>query len=398
MTGLRRLAVWASARESRLRRAGDLLAVLIPFVFLAVALLQAAPFVDDVPLNSTDGDDWVSYKLFAHSIFRDGLAMPVIGAYGAQSGTVHGFIYSYFVAGVFSVFGENTAWVYVAQSALLGASASLLYLAWRRVLSPLAALGLLLGAAGLVYVDIYRAIGFRLLSENLFLFLLMAAFAGLVEAHRRGSGVVALLAGIALGLAVLSRTNFLVASGALLVMSTVYAARRRVAAGVTLALIAGFIIGMSPLPLRELAATGQPDVLLLKPNPSDLYPTPTESVPAFVEHYARRAVFTLGFTTAQEPGYRWRPHWMVLWAGFFAWAAWRLRRPRLGLREIAVLLVILTYLGPVIAFSYPSNYGARMVTVVLPLVLSLGVMWADRWLLPDSRDEASGAALTTNTT
>lgn len=379
---LRRVGAWADARAPRLRRAADLLAMAIPVAFLLAALVQAAPFVDDVPLDSTEGDDWVSYKLFADSVLRGGLAMPIIGAYGAQEGTVHGFIYAYFVAGVFAVFGENTAYVYVVQGMLIGAAASLVYLGWRRVLSPLASLVLLIGAAVFVYADIYRSIGFRLLSESLFVFLLAAAFAAYAEAHSRRSAVLALGAGTLLGLAVLSRTNFLVAGLSLLATTVGYALARRVGAGVPLMLLLGFAIGMSPLPLRELAATGTPDLILLRPNPGDLYPPPTGSVGELVEHYGRRLLFTIGFTTAQESGYRWRPHWLLLWIGALAWAVWRVGRPRLDAREVFVLIVIVTYLGPVIALSYPSNYGARMITVALPLVLGLGIRWLDRWVAP----------------
>jgi len=377
---LRRPWAWANAHEDRIRAVTAVLAAALPILFLLAALVQAAPFVDDVPLDSREGDDWVSYKLFAHSVYRDGLSMPVMaGAYGAQEGTVHGFLYIYFVAGVFAVFGENSSFVYVVQSALIGAAASLVHLGWRRVLSPLAALAVLLGAALLAFADIYRSIGFRLLSENLFVFLLAATFAAYVEAHWRRSAWLATGAGILLGLAVLSRTNFLVAGLCLLAAAAAYARIRAAGVAIPAMLGIGFAVGMLPLPLRELAATGAPDLILLKPNPGDLYPPPTGSIGELVEHYVRRVLFTIGFTTAQEPGYRWRPHWLLLWSGALAWLIWRVRRPRLDPPETFALLVIVTYLGPVIALSYPSNYGARMITVALPIVLGLAILGFDRW-------------------
>lgn len=384
---MRRLAdlrTWSEVHAASLRHAGAILAVAIPVLFLVAALVRAAPFVDDLPLPSSEGDDWVTYKISALSIVHGGLTMPSMGIY---AGTVHGFVYNYFVAAIFAVVGENTAWVYVAQGVLLGASASVIYLTWRDALSPLGGLVLLAGTAAIVYVDVFRNIGFRLLSENLFLFLLAASLYLIVEAHRRPSWRAAALGGLALGTAVLSRTNLLVASVAILAVALVNSALRRTPAAVAAAAVAGYLVGMSALPVRELAATGIPDLQLLVPTKDDLNLPDTSSLAAFADHYVRQVLFTLGFATAIEPAYRIRPHWPFLWLGAFAYAWWRIRgswstrRIRLDLREGLVLLVLVLYLGPVLALSYPSNYGGRMLTVVLPLVLALGIIFVDERFL-----------------
>lgn len=404
MNRLDDLRAWADTNSRALERAGTTLMFVIPLLFLALAVARAAPFIDDVPVDSHEGDDWVTYKIWSDAILHGGLSAPSMGAY---AGTVHGFIYNYFVAGIFWVFGENTAYVYVVQGLLLGASASLLYVAWRRALSPLAGLGLLLGGALVIYVDVFRNISSRLLSENLFLFLLTATLSLYVEAHRRPSWRASALAGLALGAAVLSRTSLLVASVGLLLASGAQAARRRAVWPVPAALVLGYVLAMGVLPARELAATGRPDVDLLAPRTADLNLPPTESAAAFVDHYARQALFTLGIANAIEPAYRIRPHWPVLWLGALAYGWWRIRgwwraqALHIDVREQWVLLVLVLYLGPVLALSYPSNYGGRMVTVVLPLVLALGVVFVDECFIRtrSARDHASGAGfLTTRTT
>ena len=81
-----------------------------PLLLGIPGLLRAWPFVDDVPLLAQPVDDWESYKLYAHSILRDGLGIPAVqGLYGSQAlaGVPRAFFYNYFLAGLFFVFGER---------------------------------------------------------------------------------------------------------------------------------------------------------------------------------------------------------------------------------------------------------------------------------------------------
>jgi len=86
-----------------------------------------------------------------------------------------GFLYNYFLAGLFRALGINASYVYVVQSLLLGVSVSLMYLAFRPCLAPVSGLVYLGAVALFMYAD-YRRFAFRLLSENLLLFLLRWAW------------------------------------------------------------------------------------------------------------------------------------------------------------------------------------------------------------------------------
>lgn len=366
--------------DDRLARLTSILATSLPILFLVLGVFGAWPLVDDLPIDSSVGDDWLSYKIFAHTILREGLAMPSIGPY---VGTVHGFLYSYFVAGVFVVFGENTAYVYVVQSALLGAGVASLYLLSRRHLSPPAGLLFLVAGTLLVFLDIYRNITFRLLPENTLAFLAPVFLATFIAAHEGGSRVLAGMAGVVLGGLVLIRPNAAAAGLGVLAAGWAYRALQRHDRAVPLIATASFALMIALFPLREYAATGHPDLELFSlrgqivrgeagsPLPQD------DSLPAWVDHYSRRALFTLGFTTAVEPQYRWRPHWLILWLVFAAYAGWRAFLRRAPFWEICCALFLVLYLGPVLAVGFPSNYGARFIVVVLPIVLLLDMVLID---------------------
>lgn len=370
-----RLRRWCDEHDRDLARLNVAVAIAIPLLFLVLGYLRAIPFVDDVAIDSKEGDDWVSYKIFSHSVLHDGLTMPVLGAYAR---TVHGFLYNYFLAGVFFVFGENSTYAYVVQSLLLGASVPILaLLVWRR-LSRLGLLLLLLVSAVYVYVDLYRNIGFRLLSENPFVFLLAVFFVVYVRSQEDRSRWGSLGAGVLLGIAILTRTSAVGFAIVLLAAGGVWALRSHRPLLVPALAALGFIAGMSLLPLREWAATGRPDIDLLLHTGDWVFP-PTDSVGAFLLHYTRRAAFTLGFTQVLQEAYSFRPYWLVIWIGFFGYLADLVRRRRsLELWELTLLLYLFFYLGPVLALGYPDNYGARMVVVALPVVLLLAAVSLDR--------------------
>ena len=372
---IERMRRWCADHDRPLARLNLAVAISIPVLFLVLGYLRAIPFIDDVALNSNEGDDWLSYKILSHSILRDGLTMPVLGAYAK---TVHGFLYNYFLAGVFFVFGENSTYAYVVQSLLLGASVPIFaMLVWRR-LSRIGLLLLLIVSALYVYVDLYRNIGFRLLSENLFVFLFAVAIVAYVQSQEERARWWSLASGLLLGIAILTRTSAVAFAVVLLVAGALWALRTRRPLLVPALAAIGFVAGMSLLPLREWAATGRPDIDLIL-HTGDWVVPPTDSVGAFLLHYARRTAFTLGFTQVLQEAYSFRPYWLVIWIGFFGYLADLIRRRRrLELWELSLLLYLFFYLGPVIALGYPDNYGARMVVIAVPTVIMLAAVYADR--------------------
>ncbi len=383
-----RLRAWQAAHERALARLELGLVVAMPLLFLVAALIKAHPFVDDTPLLVSptgellpgNGDDWFSYKIHAINILRGGLAEPAIGKYVF---TVHGFLYNYFVAGIFAIFGVNTSVVYVVQTALVGASPSILYAAIRLIrgrIPHLAAIAFILVAAGQLYIDYFRYLSFFLMSENLFLFLFSVTFLAYAWAFGRRSHAGAVAAGILLGLTVLSRISANVAAlGVIAVAPAYFLFYRRGSARLTmtLALAAGFLLAMSLFPLREYAATGQPDldVFLVKHG----WDTPPAELSEWPGYYGARWLFVFGipqWLAVYDPGiidYRVRPHWMVECVGVIGYLVTRFTWRRVpDLREFVMLTFLTLYLSAYVFVSTIENYGGRSISVALPLAAVFG--------------------------
>src|SRR5260370_23605811 len=128
------------------------------------------PLANDV---GPSGDEWWSYHRLAVSVLRDGMSMPAVQGPYTRPG---GFGYVYFVAAVYAFLGVRSQAVYLIQTFLLGVSVLGFVHAFRRRLTPLYLLVYGLLVIVFVYLDHFRFYTFRLLSENLLIFLLAPLF------------------------------------------------------------------------------------------------------------------------------------------------------------------------------------------------------------------------------
>lgn len=340
----------------------------LPIVFVLLAVLKAWPLVDDVPLDGPQGDDWFFYRRLAASIMSGGLSMPGIDSYVLVP---HGFLYPYFLAGVFSIFGDNASIAYVVQAALAGVSGIALWWLVRRRSEPMVGIVFLAAIGVVLYVDFIRRISFKLLSENLFLFLFAIFLVALARAYSRRSHAGAAIAGVLLGLTVLSRTSITASALGIVLLACAYGpARRETTLSWGLTLAVAFAVTMCLLPLREYEAVGRPNFDLILNN-GDWVPAP-DGLVAQAEYYGRRVLFTLGATGFVMEEFRVRPHWFAIWCGAAAYLVARIRSrqwPTIG--EAAVLIFLPLYLGPVIMVAGIENYGGRMVAAAIPFAALL---------------------------
>jgi 4-amino-4-deoxy-L-arabinose transferase-like glycosyltransferase len=294
-----------------------------------------------------------------------------------------GFLYVYFVAGVMRLFGRNSAYVYLVQSALLGLSV-VLHLGLARKLSAPARLAYLALVVVFLYLDVFRHYTNRLLSENLILVLLPLALAGLIRANERPSAGRGLLAGLALGAAILTRPNLLPLGLAAAVLLAAYPGRRRHAMRTAGALLGGIGIMVGLMVLRNFLVTGVPGAAIFTDTSHWIHPTAPEGAGllerswAAVEHYGSRVLFMLGWLPILEPTYRVRPHWLAAWAGVGVFAVTTWRRP-VAFWEAVLVVTLVVYLVPQVAVSHLANYGFRSTFPVIPLALLLAVRGVERW-------------------
>lgn len=364
-------------------------------VFLLPSFYRAYPYIDNVNEANSAGNDWLTYKLNALSVLHDGLTMPVI------QGNYHlpgGFLYNYFIAAVFALFGENSTYVYLVQAAMLALSVGLTALAFKPFLTPKTAAIYFMALALIALIDVFVFYTFRLLSENLLLLLLPIFYFLILRAVGTRSIFLASLAGAVMGLCALCRQNLILFGPATTILLFIYLKRGPARTLITLSFLFWFCLVFSLLPLRNYAVTGDVSVpvvrytaqrLALKLEVNDPITLTSLSRKAFlnITYYARRILFCAGLTTTMElPVYYLKPHWFIMWIGALIYI-WRLLKRRcLEFWEAFAIFFVSLYLGPLIAIADINNHGVRMIIPVMPIVLLLGV--SSLIPQPSSRDEA----------
>ena len=149
-------------------------------------------------------DDYDEYHWYAVDVIRNGPAMSVAPVLYARP---FGFLYIYFVALWYRIVGVQPPLVFVIQSAMLGGSVVLLFLAFRDALSRSAQVLLLMSLSAFAFLDIERQYAVQLFSENLLVFEIAAFFylarRGFVDGRRWAR----ILAFAVLGTITLTRPN-----------------------------------------------------------------------------------------------------------------------------------------------------------------------------------------------
>lgn len=334
-----------------------ILSIAIPVGFLAAALVRLWPLTGDYSLGGS-GDDWHTYYRMTLDVPSDPLLRSRLP--GAYTGTVHGFLYVYFLAPLLWLSGGNPVGVYLLQSVLLGVGV----IAWWRAADIRSSWhsALFLGALLLWAVnDVFQALTIRLLSENLYLVLFPLAWWSF-QVKRWSLGA------CLLGLSVLARPNTILAAVLLLAARGSFWSRDHLR--LRYALAGGFFLGLAPLIVRDALVTHTLGFSIIT-NHSDWQRAWLQADPwTFV---GERIAFVFGWTTALIPTYRIRPHWMLVWGAclwtlLWTWRnRWTFRGGTFSPSQIDASVYLLGYLGPVILVADIASYGGRMVAMVIPL-------------------------------
>jgi len=270
----------------------------------------------------------------------------------------------------------NSAYVYVVQSLLLGVSVSLTYVAVRDRLTAAGACALIVALSVLMYVDVFRHLTFKLLSEDLYFVLFPIFLLCLLEIDERRADApkASMGAGIMLGLVILTRPSFIMAAALVLLAIWIDSILRRRGVRDAVLMTAACVVVLSAVSVRNLAATGHASFDIVTENSDWLRPWTLPFAEAAAT-LVRRGLFVLGFTPALHAAYRARPHWVLLWLAWAAYPLVALRRKRtVPFWEVLLYLYVIGYIGPVLLVAADiTSYGGRMVIVVLPILLLAAV-------------------------
>jgi len=362
-------------------RSGDrvlfiLLTFAIPLAFLGQHLVQLYPFVDDVSWERSYGDDWLTFDRFAKSILHDGVLLPAAPGNYARPG---GILYSFFVAAIYRVSGENPSFVYVAQGLLLGCAAVAMGWAFRRYHTDRSALIVLVLLAVYAYLDVSRWYTKKLLSENLLIALIPWFYLVLIGAWEERSRIRMVLAGCLLGLCVLARPNVLLAGPAIAIVILLFLRnRRKEAVALTGLFLAGFVLAQTPLFARNVIVTGG-EISAGTFSPAFAFtrdwlpgnqrsiagPAETRRPPAW-RRYLDRSLYSAGIT---EYGIVWR--WVIMNLMVLALIVLSVKQRRIEFWEAALLAFAVAYLLPIVPLGGIRTYGVRMILPAIPTLLVL---------------------------
>jgi len=363
-----------------------LMAIVAGFAWLGVR--RSIGLQDDVTVADALGDDWLMYRGMAESILDGGWTMPAVpGNYFRPAG----FLYNYFVAAVFAGMGRNAVNVYIVQAVLLGVSVALTVIAFRRYLLPVSQFLLAVALAGGAYLDVFRTYTFRLLSENLALFLVACFWVVFMVAIRRRSWIAALGCGAIFGMCGLTRPHLVPAAPIFVLLFWLwpggFSGRQ------TAAFLGGLAAALSFLVIRNYMITGQLSLVVVTGGMPARWFGHQDSVSAasagpiatlvhriqlVVVLYGKRVLYQLGFLSVMFPEYHVRPHWMLAWVGVGAFLLMKIRS--LDPWEWAVILFAGGYLAPLIAVGGMESYGYRMLLPAIPMLTLLAVRAVDLML------------------
>lgn len=358
------------------RKTGNIIAISIILIFTIFPLIRLYPFENTLNLILKGVDDWCRYARFASDIEHNGILMPSVkGNYFAPAG----FMYNYFVALCFLVFGDNTVPVFIIQNLLLGLSVAFIYWCFRDKMQPLTGLAFLLTMSAFALLDMGKCYTFRLLSENLAVFLISVFFYCFIKGTEKSRVLLIMFSSFIMGLLILTRPNILLFGIVLIIIAVYYFIKQKKARVSNIFLfILILVLSSSFLAIRNHLVCGGWVFL------------PTEGI-FFGVHFFRqdgfsfsyfikKVLFCLGFLTPLEPAYLWRPHWTIMWIGYFIYIFFRIREKRnFEIWEITAHLFIFCYYILLLLIAPKlGSYGFRLLVPAIFIILPFSFMALDK--------------------
>ncbi len=177
-------------------------------IFFVQGLIRSAPFIGRT-WRLSGGDDWLAYEASAREIATGGILMT----YGERLG--HGFayfyypLYSYFIALVHILVGEDLFGVIFVQFLILAITGIVVHRTAKMLFGPTVALWALVALLVEQQLDFVRYYTVTLLSENLYFLPVALTVYFLVSFAQSRSRAAVVLAGLSGGVAALTRPSMM---------------------------------------------------------------------------------------------------------------------------------------------------------------------------------------------
>ena len=354
------------------KRADHLIILLCTSIFAIAAIFRVNinEYSFKEVLQGTD--DWNRYARNALDIKENGLLLKTLaGNYIVPAG----FFYNYFIAACFFIFGNNIAVVYVIQSFLLGLTVFTTYFLFRTKMKPLTSYFFLVTLIIFGFSDFFKYYSFRLLSENLCVLTVILFFYFYSKTTRKPTLFLQFISGILLGMSILTRPNLLPFAIAFFLLIVIISKFKLTAIKYYWVMMLSCFLFVLLLPLRNFLVTHNFKLLpvdgtffeyMARANPILFFEDPVH----FFWYYLKKLVYCFGFLPVLDSAYNIRPHWIIMWSGYFIylWTYSKKIITSFNLESVMHLFIFLFYLT-LILIAPIQIYGFRMLLPCLLIVL-----------------------------
>lgn len=318
------------------------------------------------------------YAQTALDIHQNGISIPSVkGLYDYPNG----FLYNYFLALCFTLFGESTIPVYILQSCLLGLSIFVSYRTFRDQMKPITGFLFLIFFFIFGLLDMNKYYSFRFLSENLVILLLALFFNQIKKAFETGFSIHFILSGVLFGSSLLTRPNLLPIAIVIAIALLIFTLQKKISKRNVLFFLLGLVTGTSLLAIRNQYVSG--NFTFLPVNSFNFFEIYFYHPDLLIENILHKAMFTMGYLSSINPVFHWRPHWTILWILYFVYLIGKFRKKeQVKAEELIMHLFIFSYAGLMI-FVIDTNligcYGFRYIIPLIFTTLPFAVLSAE-WI------------------
>jgi len=335
--------------------------LLLP-LFVGITIIRLVYFDAGNAGSYNKIDDWFRYADNAKDILKHGLLMPQQqdAYYGPGS-----FLYNYFVALHYFIFGISNFWIYISQSILLALSILIHHSIFEKNLKGNWKLILLISLTIIAFSEMYKNYSCRLLSENLGLFFISIFLFVIAKFFETKQNRFLFFCFILLGLGFLTRPNILPFVLLFPVIIWMYKVINKKNFWVYILGIVCLLILISLIAIRNELITG---VAIWMPT-EGVSDALSQTIHSEKGYFLKKIAFCLGYLPALNNAYQMRPHWLMLWFGYFLFL-FNLRKKRLIEIPFEMILntLLMLFFGACIVFAILPSYGFR---IFLPIFLPL---------------------------
>lgn len=356
--------------------------LLLIFVIILVlaSILRLLHFTPTLREAMLGVDDWNRYAKQGIDIRNNGILIDSIKTSYNGPG---GFLYNYFVASLFLLFGNSLAPIFLVQTIMLGLSVCFTFWSFKDFMLPRTQYFFLCSLFMFATLDVFYNYSHVLLSESFGLFLFSAFIYSFLNSVKAGLNRISKLGTILLSLATLVRPNLLPLLFIYLGIISILSYHNNQKPWITIA--SHFSISlliMSAIAMRNHFSVGTWDLLPTEGTTDSII----QILQPGIAYFCKKLLFCFGYTKPLYDEYRIRPHWILMWIGYFIFLIYQIKDlSKIKYWQFSMNLFIAVFIILSVMFISLQSYGYRSMLLINFVVLALSILGFEKLVLSVQR-------------